>query len=230
MARVLVIGDQHEPVAHPGYIKFCQDLYERWDCNKVMFIGDIVDWHGVSFHAHHPECPGPKDEYELAYKKIKRWVKSFPTAQVCIGNHDERVVRLAESVNIPARFIRSYAETWNTPGWKWSYEHIIDDVFYFHGVGNTGIHPAFNAAKTRLMSVVMGHCHTASGIKWLANPSRRIFAMDTGCGINVDAYQFAYGRHARQRPVLSAGVVLDGLPYHEIMPCGRKERYHKRRF
>jgi hypothetical protein len=29
---------------------------------------------------------------------------------------------------------------------------------------------------------------------------------------------------------LAAAVVLDGIPQHFIMPCGRGERYHKSRF
>ena len=54
--------------------------------------------------------------------------------------------------------------------------------------------------------------------------------MDTGCGIDNAAYQFAYGKHTKQKPVLSAGVVLDGVPYHEVMPIGRGERYSKENY
>ena len=230
MSRVLVVGDCHEPVAHPGYLDFCKDLKKQWSCDTVVFIGDIVDWHAISFHQKHPDCPGAKDEYALAKIKVQKWYKAFPKASVCIGNHDERVIRLAASVGIPAKFIRNYADVWETPGWKWDYDHQIDNVYYFHGVGCGGIHPAFNQAKKMLMSVVMGHCHTASGIKWLANPNRRIFAMDTGCGIDHKEYQFAYGHHARQKPVLSAGIILDGIPYHEVMPIGHGERYAKENY
>ena len=84
--------------------------------------------------------------------------------------------------------------------------------------------------KTMLMSVVQGHIHTASGIKWTANPQRRIFGMDTGCGISDKQMAFAYGRHMKKRSILSAGVILDGIPYHEVMPIGPGEKYHHRRF
>lgn len=228
--KVLVIGDIHEPVAHPGYLAFCQDLREEWGCTKVIAIGDMVDWHAVSFHAARPDCPGPSDEYELALEKIAKWHKAFPRLNVCIGNHDERVIRLAESVSIPAKFLRNYKEIWKTPRWTWDWEYIFDDVFYFHGTGCGGIHASFNAMKKRLMSTVMGHCHSVSGVKWVANPQRRIFAMDTGCGIDVSAMQFAYGKHYIQKPILSAGIVRDGIPYHEVMPCGRGEKYHRSRF
>ena len=228
--RVLVIGDIHEPVSHPGYLAFCRDLYEDWDCNKVVFIGDVADFQAISFHANNPHCPGPNDERILTKRKIQKWYKVFPKAKVCIGNHDERVIRLAESVNIPSKFIRSHKEAWKTPNWKWKHDHIIDDVYYFHGTAMGGTHPAWNAAGKMLMSVCMGHMHSRSGVKWRANPLKRIFALDTGCGIDVDAWQFAYGRHTKERPILSAAVVLDSIPYHEVMPCGIKEKYHKSRF
>lgn len=228
--RNLVIGDVHAPCQHPGYLAFCRDLHADYRCNATTFIGDICDWHAISFHAAHPDAPGPKDEYELAYQEIERWAKAFPVANVCIGNHDERLIRLAETVNIPSRFLRDYKDIWGTPGWDWGYEHIKDDVYYFHGTGNGGQYPAYNAMKKMLMSTVMGHIHTASGVKWAANPQRRIFGMDTGCGIDDRAYAFAYGRHMKARSILSAGVVLDGIPFHHVMPCGPGEKYHRSNF
>ncbi len=226
MSKVLCIGDIHEPVSRKHYLRFCQDLYEEWGCDTVVFLGDVADWHAVSFHAHHPECPGPMDEYKLAFEKIQKWYKAFPNAMVAIGNHDERLIRLAEDNNIPKKFLRNFNEVWETPGWNWDYHHIIDDVYYFHGIGNGGLYPAPNAAKKMLMSVVMGHIHSAAGIKWLASPQRRIFGMDVGCGINDEAWAFAYGRHVIKRSIISAGVVLDGIPYLEIMPIGKGEKYH----
>lgn len=228
--RVLVVGDIHEPCGHPGYLSFCQDLQKRHRCDQVLLIGDVVDWQAISFHVHHPEAPGPKDEYELALEGVKRWQTAFPKAKVCIGNHDERVVRVAEAAGIPSKFIREYADTWHTPGWAWDVEHTVDDVYYFHGTGCGGLHPAFNVMNKMLMSVVMGHIHSAAGLKWRANPTRRIFGMDTGCGIDDKAIAFAYGRHQKIRSILSAGVVDDGVPQHYIMPCGPGEKFHRAKF
>lgn len=230
MSKVLVIGDIHAPAVHPGYLTFCQDMKYEWDCDTVVLIGDVVDHHAISFHAANPNCPGPKDEFFLTKHEIRKWNKAFPKAKVCIGNHDERILRLAESVSIPALFIREYKEVWKTPHWDWQHEHIIDDVYYFHGTGQGGIHPAWNVASKMLMSVVMGHMHSRAGVKWRANPQTRIFSVDVGCGIDVDAYQFAYGKHIKDRPILAVAIIRDGIPYHEIMPCGPKEKYHKSRF
>jgi hypothetical protein len=146
-----------------------------------MFMGDVADFQAISFHANNPNCPGVTDEYLLAKQCIQRWRRAFPKAKVCIGNHDERVIRLAESVNIPTKFLRDFSEIWKTSGWEWDYDFIIDNVYYFHGTGNGGTHPAWNVMSKQLMSVVMGHLHSRAGIKWKVNPQKRIFGMDVGC-------------------------------------------------
>ncbi|GAF71543.1 unnamed protein product, partial [marine sediment metagenome] len=101
-----------------------------------------------------------------------------------------------------------------------------DNVCYFHGTGFSGIHPAWNALNGKLMSVVMGHCHSRAGIKWLATPTQRIFGMDVGTGIDSKAWQFVYGKHLKFRPILSCGVVINGMPYLEVMPCAKGEKYN----
>ncbi len=224
--NVLVIGDLHLPWDRTGYLQFCKDLYEEWGCNQAVFIGDVVELHSISFHNKHPECPAPLDEYKAAKIRVQEWYKAFPTAKICCGNHDERILRLARSVSIPEVFMKAYNEVWGTPKWQWAFDWIIDDVYYFHGDGSAGIYPACNAMRKMLMSTVMGHCHTASGIKWFANPLRRIFALDTGCGIDDKQMAFAYAKHAKQRSIISAAVIVNGRPYLEIMPIGKGEEYY----
>ena len=218
MARILEIGDPHNPCTKKGYLQFCKDTAEEYECDTIVSLGDIVDWHGISFHAGNTAAPGVTDEYELAYEGIQEWHEAFPEMTVCIGNHDERIIRLAESVSIPSKFIRDYKDIWDTPKWDWVYDKIIDDVYHFHGTGHGGMHPAYNVARQMGMSVVMGHIHSTAGIKWLVSPNKRWFGMDTGCGVDDEAYAFAYGKHMKKKSVLGCGVVLDGIPYYEIMP------------
>ncbi len=231
MSRVLAIGDLHEPCTRKGYMAFCKDLYKEWDCDQIVFIGDIIDWSAISFHAHNPEAPGPIDEYKMALAGVQRWHKVFPEAIVCVGNHDARPRRVAESVNIPAKFIRDYADLWKTPKWKWVRSEIINNVYYCHGhKKGGGKTPAWNLAQKMGLSVVMGHNHSKGGVNWSANPLRRWFGMDVGCGIDDDAYAFVYADEQITRSILSAGIILDGTPYHEMMQCGKNEKYHDSRF
>jgi predicted phosphodiesterase len=226
MNRVLVIGDIHEPASRRGYLEFCAEMREKWKCNRIVFIGDVVDSHAISRHPKHPESPGALDEWEMTIERVSRWKKVFRHAFVCIGNHDERYIRLAMTVSIPYQYMKDYNQIWRTEGWTWDYETIIDSVYYFHGINNGGDHPAYNAMRKMLMSVVMGHNHTAAGIKWLTSPLDRVFGMDVGCGVDDKHLAFEYGRHMKRRSVLGCGVVINGVPYHEIMPIGPGEKYH----
>jgi len=229
--RVLVIGDLHLPAVRKGYLQFCQDLHEEWSCNQVVFIGDVIDWHAISFFAAEPNCPGPVDEYTLAKTEVAKWYKAFPKAKVCIGNHDERPQRLAKTVGIPGVLLRTYSDLWNTPGWEWDYRFKIDNVSYRHGTGiKGGIHPAWNLMNKIHKSVAIGHLHARAGVKWSANEDTRMFALDVGCGIDEKAFQFIYGKDEAVRPFLAAAVVLDGIPYSEPMPCGPGEKYHDSNF
>ena len=232
MSNLLAVGDPHEPVSHPGYLPFCLDLQQKYGCDTVVIEGDIADHQAISFHAANPMCPGPNDEAEMTALSIAKWYKAFPDAKVCIGNHDCRVLRLAEDRNIPARYIRNYNETWGTPGWEWDYEFYINNVCYTHGTGTGGIHPAWNLMTKKMKSVVIGHCHSRAGVKWMSNGDERFFAVDSGCGIDVRAYQFAYGKHFAVRPFLGAAVILnDGTEPHSLpLLCGHGEKYHRSNF
>ena len=230
--RVLIVPDLHLPFARKEALHFCKDLYKEWNCNEVVFLGDIVDWHSISFHDKNPEMPGAVDEYKAALKQVARWYRAFPNAVVTIGNHDERIIRLSEKAGVPKQFVRDYREVWKTPNWEWKDHHIIktasnklSDIYCYHGTGQGGKYPSANAVTKMLMSVVMGHNHTAFGLKYFTNPNTRIFAMDCGSLIDDKQMAFAYGRHFKQRSTLGAAVIVDGVPYLEIMPISRGERY-----
>lgn len=230
MSRVLGAGDLHCPWQRRGYLQFLIDLYYQWGCNRVVFMGDVVDTHAISFHQKEPGCPGPLEEYRQAKEAVREFYKAFPKATVVLGNHDKRIVRRAKSVDIPDIFIKSYKEIWGTPGWDWVEDIVIDDCYYYHGDGQGGEYPAANAVRKMLMSVVLGHNHTASGVKYYTNPTRRVFACDTGAGCDDKAMAFAYSERNKRRSVISAAVVIDGIPYVEPMPCGKGEIYHDSNF
>lgn len=230
MAKVLAVGDTHFPAVHPGYLRFVLDLRDKYKCDQVVHIGDVCDIHAISQHERSPDAEGPIAEYEAAMVCIKAWRKALPTMLVCEGNHDARIIRMAATVNIPSRFLKGYAELYDTPGWKWAPDHIIDDVYFTHGTGCGGAFPAFNIMNKMLMSVVSGHVHSASGLWYRANPMRRIFGMNLGCGVDDKHVAFRYGENLKIRSILSAAVILDGTPIHCIMQCGPGEPYHRAKF
>lgn len=225
------VGDLHLHFAHPGYRRFIQDTFRRHRVTHVHFVGDIVDLHALSFWEHDPNGLSAEDEAALAYEEVQRWYKTFAKATVCIGNHDERHYRVARKSGLPDRYLRGYADVWQTPGWKWAFEHTLDGVLYEHGTGTSGKDAALNLAIQKRSSVVIGHVHSYAGVKWHANQTSNIFGLNAGCGIDCRAYAFAYGRTFPVRPVLGCGIIKDGRhAIFEPMHCSRGDKYHRSRF
>lgn len=229
--RIGIVGDPHLPFCHPKYLRFCKDTFAKWRVNKIHIIGDLVDNHAISTSwDHDPNGYSAGHELEAALKQIERWKTAFPKATVSIGNHDTRAFRAANKAGLPDKFLKSYAEVWETPRWDWQFSHTFDGVLYEHGTGSSGKDAAIDRAIQKRTKLVMGHTHTYAGVKWHTNETSRIFGLQVGCGIYMPSYAFAYGRDFPVRPVLGCGVVIDGDEAHFIpMPCGRGEKYHARR-
>ena len=128
--RVLVIGDLHEPFCLNGYLEFCKEQYLVNNCNKVVFIGDVIDSHYSSYHESDADGMGGKAELELAINKLRKWYKAFPDADVTLGNHDRIIIRKAQSSNIPSMWIKEFAEVLETPNWRFVTDVYIDDVTF----------------------------------------------------------------------------------------------------
>ena len=219
MAKVLVVGDLHLPAERQDYLKFCRDMRRKHRTTEVVFIGDILDHHAISFHQKNPDSDGAVAEYEKAMDSLRKWYKTFPEARVCIGNHDERVHRLAASSGIPAMYLKDYEDVYNTPEWDWEYEHEVDGVYYYHGTGaSSGLCPSFNTAKARMQSCVAGHIHSTAAIIFSSGPTgEKIFGLNTPCGVDKDHDLMYYSRNFLRKPVNGVGIVKDGSPYMEVM-------------
>jgi len=202
--NILIIGDLHEPFCLDGYLDFCKDTYKRYNCNKVIFIGDIIDNHYSSYHESDANGLGGGDELNLAVEKIAKWYEAFPVADVIIGNHDRIIMRKAQTSSIPTAWIREYKDVLNTPNWSFKESVVYDDVLYIHGEGGT----ARSRMKKDLNSVVQGHLHTQAYCEHLVGSNFRIFGMQVGCGINNKSYAMAYAKNYG-KPAIGVGVVLN---------------------
>lgn len=209
---VLVVGDLHLPFTLEGYLEHCIEVYKKYNCDTVVFIGDILDLHFTSYHETSTEGYGATEEHDLSVEMLRKWYKAFPKAFVTIGNHDALIYRKAMSAGISKRWIQNYSQVLGTPGWEWVTDVVIDDVLYTHGTTN-----AYTKAKQNLMSTVQGHLHSQAGIQFYVGAKSRIFGFQVGCGVDMKSYAMEYGRNF-PKPVISCGVVIDGLhPYLEVM-------------
>ncbi len=212
--RVLVIGDIHEPFSLPEYLPFCLEQYEKYNCNKVIFIGDVIDNHYSSYHETDSDGMGGGQELDLAISKIKLWYDVFPKADVIIGNHDRMIMRKAQTSAIPTKWIKKYKDVLETPNWNFIESVIIDNVKYIHGEGGT----ARSRMKKDLHSVVQGHLHTQAYTEYLVGSNFKIFGSQVGCGINHESYAMAYAKNYG-KPAIGCMVVLDNgkLPINIMM-------------
>ena len=212
--KVLVIGDLHTPFEHKGYLNFCKQIYKKYNCDKVVFIGDIIDNHVGSFHDTDVDGHSGGKELMLAKKSIAEYHREFPNSLVCLGNHDILPNRKAFSSGVSKHWIKPIGEVLITPTWTYADHFIIDGVKYTHGTGRQ----SRQRSQQDMISNVQGHFHAQSYIEnYVGADGTRRFAMQIGCGINVNEYAFAYGKHFA-KPHLNCGVVIDGrLPIIEFM-------------
>ena len=205
-SRVLVIGDVHLPFERKDYLQFCKDTYKEYQCNRVVFIGDIIDSHWSSFHTTDPDGLGGGAELEMVIKQVKDWYNAFPDAEVCIGNHDAIIMRKAFDSGVPKIWIKEFNDVLKTPNWQWVTDTYIDGVRYVHGHKSS---KARTAARRDMVSTVTGHFHTDFYIDYMFGKTRAIFAMAVGCGIDDSQYAFAYAAGGKKNAI-GCAVVLNG--------------------
>ena len=213
--RVLVIGDLHEPFTVDGYRDFCYQVYKEYKCTHVIFIGDIVDNHAISYHESDADGMSAGDELDVAIDNVAEWYKLFPKADVILGNHDRLVMRKAFTGGIPRRWIMGYQEMFGVPGWHFTEREVYDGVQYIHGEGGT----ARTKCKKDLMKTVQGHLHTQAYTEHLVGQTYHIFGMQVGCGVDRKTYAMAYAKDYG-KPAIGCAVVLNNgtLPINILMP------------
>jgi len=211
LRNTLIIGDTHIPFEKEGYLEFCREMQEKYDCGSVVHIGDLTDNHAISYHDHDPSGKSPGDEFDLALEKCKKWYHTFPDVKVCIGNHDALPFRKLFTAGLPAKWLKSYQEMLESPKtWDWGFIHEVNGVIYQHGTGLSGEMASVNAARENRQSTVIGHLHTVANMRFLASNKDLVFGMSVGCGIDHNKYAFAYGKENIRKPIISCAVVLEG--------------------
>ena len=203
--RILVIGDLHAPFDLEEYFDHCKNVYAKMNCNRVIFIGDVIDNHYSSYHETDANGLSGGEELELAIDRLARWYKEFPAADVTIGNHDRLIMRKSQTSNVPRQWIRDYKDVLNTPKWNFVERVVYDNVQFIHGEAGT----ARTKSKADMMSTVQGHLHTQCYTEFSVGRNFKVFGMRVGCGIDFDTYAMAYAK-AGKKPAIGCGVVIGG--------------------
>jgi len=229
---ILVIADTQDPFSHVDYLSFCKFVWEQngaqipRDRKRVIHAGDEVDQHTLGKWPADPNGRSAGDELEEAKLKLQNWYRVFPEVSVCVSNHSYRAYKKSHLNGIPSQFMRDLNEVYGAPpGWKWADRWIVDGICFEHGEHVSGPTAALNATTQNRMSTVIGHQHTHAGVIYSGSIHDEIWGMNVGCGIDVDAYAFKYGRPLRKKPNLGCGIIVHGIPYFVPMILDETKRW-----
>lgn len=211
--NILCVGDLHLPFTLEPYLDFCTDIYNKYNCDHVVFLGDLLDNHFSSFHATDPDGVSAADELEFAINKLSKWNEAFPEADVCLGNHDQLILRKMYANGLSKRWVKDFNDVLGV-NWNFKPSFIYNGVLFRHGINMK----AAPKSGSEMMSVVQGHHHTDSYIHWNVGRGRKVFGVQCPCGVDRESYAMAYAQEHPKQAIGCAVILENGrLPIIEMM-------------
>lgn len=224
---ILIISDQHFPYEHQDLISFLRAIKKKYNPDKVINIGDEVDYHAISFHDSDPDLLSAGDELNQAKTKLKELYKLFPTMDLVESNHGSLVYRKALANGLPKHVFKDYREILEAPkGYKWHHDLVVtdklgNDIYFCHGKSND----VLKVSQSMGMSVVQGHYHERFEIRHWSSPKGIYFGMNVGCLIDNHNPAFKYNKLNLKVPILGVGLIINGCPILVRMILDKKNRW-----
>jgi hypothetical protein len=208
---VMAIPDIHAPFHDVDCLDFISDVIRDFRPDRIVCLGDEVDFHACSNYAKDPDGFSAGHELKAAKVFLKDFQKVVPVMDIVTSNHTSRPFRQGFAAGIPSAFMRSYKEAFEVEdGWMWHEDILIDGVLYIHGEGFSGVNAHRTAAEKHMVSVVLGHIHAHAGVQYINNKGGQIFGMNAGWLGDESKYAFRYGKNMPQRPVSGSGIIIGG--------------------
>lgn len=226
--RILVIGDIHAPYEHKDTVAFLRALKKKYKPTRVVFMGDEIDHHAMSFHDSDPDLFSAGDELQEAIKHLKPLYKLFPKSDIIDSNHGSMAYRKAKHHGVPRKYLRDYNDVLDAPkGWKWHNDLTLklptgEEAYFVHGLSSN----IMRVVAQRGVCICQGHFHSLSTIGYLGNPNHLLWGMQVGCSIDSKALAFAYDQLNLKRPILSHGIIINGLPHLLPMPLSKNGHWN----
>jgi len=227
--RILVISDTHAPYQHRDTIRFLAAIKDKYDPDRIIHIGDEVDFHAMSFHPSDASLYSAGDELKAARDVIWQIEELFPRVTVIESNHGSMAYRKLLVAGIPREMLRPYKKILDVKNWNWKHHHIEtlpnkQPCYFVHGkTANTR-----TLFTNQMMSSVQGHFHEKFEIVFSGNGERLNFGMTVGCLIDDSSMAFAYNKVFVKRPVIGCGMILDSQPHLIPLVMNRKGRWNGR--
>ena len=226
---ILFVPDLHIPYEHPDALEFIKAIKKEYAPSLVVNLGDMLDFHAISFHDSDPSLLSAGDELKEAQKRIKKWEKVIPEQIIVGSNHGDLPLRKFMANGLPKEFIKSYNDIYGVSK-KWQFvddltlqtsSAHVPDLYVAHGIRKN----ALQVAQQRGQRFICGHFHEDFSVKYAGNPNSLIWAVMGGCLIDKKSRAFAYNKLNLNRPLLGCTVVLNGVPFNIPMILDQKGRW-----
>lgn len=224
--RILFLSDMHIPYHHPDAFNFLAALKRKYKPHMVISVGDLGDFHNISFHKSDPRLPNANDELQALQEYSRKLEKLFPKMWITLGNHDALPNRRLFDQGLPATLLKPYNDLYGVgKGWQFVDDLTLVDgneiLYTVHGISKDGR----KLAAQRGVHVVQGHYHTEVRIDYISNPRNLLWSMQVGCLIDRVALAFAYDKQNLNRPIIATGLALNGQPRLEPMILTSKHKW-----
>ena len=237
---ILVISDLHAPYNHPDTLPFLKAVKKKYKPDRVVSVGDELDFHAMSFHDSDADLPSAGGELKLGQAFLRELETMFPQMDLVESNHGSMAFRRAKAHGIPRHLMVSYRDaifadhiegemvrTGKGEGWDWHPRLTLEmsngeKVCFVHTAGMDCLRNAEHIG----MAFVQGHHHEKAEIRYTSNPDKLYWGMTVGCSIDDDAMAFAYNKVNKNRPLIGHAIIENGFPKLLPMPLERGGKWN----
>jgi hypothetical protein len=226
-SRVLVIGDMHCPYWHCDTVAFLKMVRDGYNPDRVIQIGDEIDWHAISFHGADPNLLSPGDELKSAIQKLQPIYEMFPKVDLIESNHGSLVYRKGKVHGLPRHVFKSYREVLQAPKyWIWHFDLTIqmsngEHCYFHHGKTSDPLKLSQNMG----MSCVQGHFHEKFSVNYWGNSIGLYWQAFTGCLVDDKSLAMNYNNTNLKRPIIGSLIIINGFPRLIPMVLDKKSRW-----
>ena len=226
METILCFADPHYPYQHQDLIPFLQALINQFNPNRIICLGDLIDAHALSSYQKEAKSCRARQEWLDTKKELKPLIKLIPELEITLGNHTMRHLKRAQEIDIPEEYFKSLNDIFELPNtWIFTDEIWIENTKFFHGEGFNGRYSAHHMLNTLSCNIVHGHLHSNAGINYRDNGIDVRWVLSCGCLVDTKSFAFTYGKNCKDKPLLGAALIINGVPMFFPMKLNNKGRW-----
>lgn len=226
-STILVISDTQAPHHHQDTIPFLKEVKKQFKPTFVIQIGDLGDFQGLNFHCVNPNMPSAKEELVQLRTFVSHLAKVFSELHMVDSNHDAIPRRKARLLGLPDEMMKDYLSLIEAPStWTFASELLLKlpngiRCKFKHNFSSN----LYMDSIKQGMSLVCGHFHSKSNVHWWQNDKGLNFSMQVGCLIDDESPAFDYNKTQAIRPVLTVGIIKNGIPFLIPMYVNKRNRW-----